>query len=267
MTKPDPKFELVPQADAATEKQLAAHKKNIGVYASGVQKSSAQFFGYAFLAGHEMAQAKQIVEHGNKPGSKGFENWLKENFPALSYRTAARWLEFAELFSARLAEKTATVAEIGFKPLHLKKSFSKKEQQAILELVPEVMDGAGMIEFMQDCKLLREPKEDGGVRLDAAKLEAWLKEHHPELAGKSFDELPKKIQNAALRALRKPRTVTAEDQKEAADFVVEQRADSIRAWAGDEENLKLCSRAKLKELEDARLALGRTIEKIRQIKQ
>jgi hypothetical protein len=260
MSKSETKFELLAPADTAAEKQLDVHKKNIRVYSTGVLRSGAQMCGYAFLAGNEMNAAAALLPHGD------LTPWLKQNFPEVSERTARNWRGFAETLNEKF--KSATVAD--FKnaklltsPTKPKKSFTEKECAALSAAVREAMDGKGMIEFLRDAKLVEEEKEQGGVRVSNEKLQAWLKEHHPDLVGKTIDELPKKIQNAALRDIRRENpSNTAVDQAQAANDVVEERTTTLIGWTEDEDNLKLCTIAKLRALEKARVELGHHIQKI-----
>lgn len=191
-------LELVSPATAHDEKQLEAHKKNIRVFADGVTRSGAQLYGYAFLAGREMNLAAQKLPHGN------LLPWIQENFPDLSNGTVGRWRTFATDVEA----KFPTVGNL--KPMLLlgtgkaKKTFSKKEQEEILKVVPEMMDGKGMVEFMRDAKLLREPQEDGGYRPNKEALKAFLKEFHPDLADTAYDALPEKIQKEFRKWYKPP---------------------------------------------------------------
>lgn len=183
---------------AAQEKQLAAHKKNLDLYFGGLQRSKAELLGYAFLIGNELNQAKDVLPHGR------FEAFVEERYQ-LPKPTQHRWREHATCVVEKWEQITAgqsptvgksTTVVLLKSPLDLagKKKFSKKEQAAILEIIPEIMERKGMVQFIQDCKLMREPKPAGGFRPDKEALEAWLKEHHPELAGQEYDALDPKVQ-------------------------------------------------------------------------
>jgi hypothetical protein len=186
------KFELVPAQDAATEKALATHKKNIKVYADGVRRSGAQLFGYAYLAGREMNLAKELLPHGQ------FEKWISNTFQDLSENTTKNWRNFA----TAIEDKRPTVGLLNGEKLELtgKKKFNKAQEAAICKLVLEIMDGMGMVEFMRASRFLKEPTPAGGFRPNAEKLEAWLKENHPELAGKKWEELPENIKREFQKA-------------------------------------------------------------------
>lgn len=149
------KFELM-QFDEQTEKRLAIRKKNISVYARGVFAGAAQLYGYAFLCGREMLLAKSEIPHGNKDSEKGFTAWLEQNFDGITVRTARNWMSFA----TQIHEKTETVSFFSSAGLDLKKrSITKRDRSTILEIIPELMDGKGMMQFMRDSKLLRDPQK------------------------------------------------------------------------------------------------------------
>jgi hypothetical protein len=152
MSQKETKFELMPAPSAAVEKRLAAHKKNLAAYVKGMQSGAAQLFGYRFLAGREMLMARELLPHGE------LRSWVEEQFPGISERTSRNWMAFAEAVLA----KTATVADLKSVagPLQLdsgKVRFSAKEHSLIARLVPDIMDGAGMVEFMREARLLKEP--------------------------------------------------------------------------------------------------------------
>jgi hypothetical protein len=172
-------LQLTTQGNAAAEKNLDAHKKNIRIYVDGVHRSGAQLFGYAFLAGREMNLAAEALPHGQ------MGKWLKANFPDITHPTEVRWRSFAKDLEA----KFATVANL--KPLQLKKSFTKKDQATILAAVPDLLDGQGMVEFMQSAKLLREPKLTGGDRtlFDKDQIKLWCSEYHPGMPARECQAL------------------------------------------------------------------------------
>jgi hypothetical protein len=239
---------LTTQPTAEVEKKLAAHKKNITAYANGVRVSGAQLFGYAFLAGREMNQAAELLPHGK------LMPWLEENFPDLSRKTTDNWREFAVNINDALPDFAK------LKPLQLKKTFSKAERQTILEAIPKVLDGQGMIEFNRACKFLKEPELVGGLNPTVDTVQEFLKEHFPDLVGKAYAELPAhvkaQIRKQVLGRKRKP---NAQDQIKAANDTVQTRIGFLTQWTADTAPLDACDRATLKELEEARLALGRVI--------
>lgn len=144
-------LQLSPSLPAATEKQLETHIKNIRLYATGVARSGAQFFGYAFLAGREINKAAEILPHGE------LLPWIKQNFPDVSESATRTWRGFAEKLEAKFAT-VANLPPLLKGPNKPKKTFSEKECSVITEVVNEAMDGNGMMEFMRGNKLLREPK-------------------------------------------------------------------------------------------------------------
>jgi hypothetical protein len=242
------KLQLTTQPTAEVEKKLAAHKKNITAYANGVTRSGAQLFGYAFMAGREMNLAADILPHGQ------LIPWLTENFPDVPRPTAHRWRDFA----SAIGEKLGSVSN--YKPLLLKKTFNKKEQAEILSAVPEIMDGQTMVEFMRAGKFLKEPELVGGLNPSVDTVQEFLREKFPDLVGKAYAELPAhvkaQIRKQVLGRKRKP---NAQDQIKAANETVQTRIGFLTQWTADTAPLDACDRATLKELEEARLALGRVI--------
>jgi hypothetical protein len=74
------------------------------------------------------------------------------NFPEITMRTAENWMLFAETILAR-AQADAASAPLLLGSLEL----NGQSHDSILQLVPEVMDGKGMMHFMRECRLLRRP--------------------------------------------------------------------------------------------------------------
>src|SRR6185437_1393951 len=82
--------------------KLEAHAKIIHTLIAAQRRGAAEQFGYAFLAGRALLQAKAIVPNGNAPvPNAGFKNWVAANLPEISMRTAENWMLFAESIIAR----------------------------------------------------------------------------------------------------------------------------------------------------------------------
>lgn len=168
-------------------------KQHIRLFADGFRRAGGELYGYAFLAGRAMLLAKPQIPHGNKDPEGGFQKWIEDNYPDISYRTAAGWMRFTEV----LQEKSATTALFNSAPKLLTDGkLSEKDCEAVLKVVPEVMDGKTMTAFMRDSRLAKDPEKAGGFRPDAKALEKWLKANHPELAGTKFTDLPEPVQKA-----------------------------------------------------------------------
>jgi len=217
--------------------RMDAHEKNIRAFLHGEARGIAQQYGYKFLAGCELLSAKQTVEHGNavaavasdeESESPGFLSWCKSKFKDVPYRTLARRMEFAR----DVLEKSKDLPLLRHKPLELSATtnLTPEEQDAIVKLVPEVMDGKGMVEFMQDMKLLKEPTFAGGLQAT------------PDQLSKS----------------RKP---TAAEIAAAADEVTRERAGWILSYASDKQ-LRLAKTKSLQLMQKAQQQLGKQIEKI-----
>ena len=153
MTKPV-QVDLIP---AGTAEKLEARKRRIETFIAAGRKASAEFFGYRFLAGREMLLAKDDLPHGNANETKaGLKNWIGASFPAIAYRTAARWMVFADL----VLDKAATLPPLKKRPLLLgNKRVGAKDRETILKTIPLLLDGKGMLEFMRAEKLLRDAQK------------------------------------------------------------------------------------------------------------
>jgi hypothetical protein len=145
------KLELIPKAIA---EKLDAHAQVIHTLIAAQRRGAAEQFGYAFLAGRALLQAKSIVPNGNaRAANAGFKNWVEAHLPELTMRTAENWMRFAESILARAQTDAAT------SPLLLGTvELTDASHDSILQIVPEVMDGKGMMRFMRETRLLRLPE-------------------------------------------------------------------------------------------------------------
>jgi hypothetical protein len=145
------KIEVIPKAIA---EKLEAHAGIIRNLIAAQRRGAAEQFGYAFLAGRALLQAKEIVPNGNnRIPNAGFKQWVEANFAEITLRTAENWMLFAESILARAQLDTAS------SPLLLGSvEMNGQSHDSILQLVPEVMDGKGMMRFMRETRLLRPPE-------------------------------------------------------------------------------------------------------------
>ena len=145
------KLEIIPRAIA---EKLENHAHVIHTLIAAQRRGAAEQFGYAFLAGRALLQAKSIVPNGNAPRpNAGFKHWVEANLPEITMRTAENWMLFAESILARAQLDAAT------SPLLLGTvELTGASHDSILQLVPEVMDGKGMMRFMRETRLLRPPE-------------------------------------------------------------------------------------------------------------
>jgi hypothetical protein len=144
------KLEVIPKSIA---EKLEAHAKVIHTLIAAQRRGAAEQFGYAFLAGRALLQAKAIVPNGNlKTPHAGFKRWVDANFPEITMRTAENWMAFAESIMAH-AHLSATNSSLQLGSIDL----NEQSHESILQLIPEVMDGKGMMRFMRECRLLRAP--------------------------------------------------------------------------------------------------------------
>ena len=144
-----PHFELVESLPTDTEKRLALHEANLATYIKGFRLGAAQMYGYAFLAGREAILAREALPVSKK-NDRGFQKWVEGNFPDVCIRTVRNWMAFSELLSSKT--EMVSVLEFG------KTKFSKGDCKAILDIVPQLMDGKTMTAFMRDSQLARDPK-------------------------------------------------------------------------------------------------------------
>lgn len=144
--------ELISKTAAET---LETHAKFISSCIRGQRKSAAEQFGYAFLAGHRLLLAKADLPHGNSDSdlNGGLQRWAERRFRDCPYRTLSRWMVFAEAVTPHLVQTPAA-------PLMLDRSKIKAcDRPVILDAVLRVMDGKGMMKFMRDSRLLRDPEK------------------------------------------------------------------------------------------------------------
>ena len=153
-SKSKPELEHIPKATADA---LDLHKRNIRSFLAGELKGAAEQFGYAYLAGREMLLAREALPHGNTGDrALGVKKWIAANFPRLAYRTAASRMELARCFN----ESKDAAALFKSRPLLLAKGkLTVKDRAIILQAVPMVLDGKGMMAFMRAGRLLRDPEK------------------------------------------------------------------------------------------------------------
>jgi hypothetical protein len=145
------KLEVISKAVA---EKLEAHAEVIHNLIAAQRRGAAEQFGYAFLAGRALLQAKSIVPNGNsRLPNAGFKNWVAANLPEITMRTAENWMLFAESIISRAQ------VDAGNSPLLLGTlDMNGSAHDSVLKLVPEIMDGRGMMRFMRDTRLLRVTK-------------------------------------------------------------------------------------------------------------
>jgi hypothetical protein len=135
----------------ATAEKLEAHAQVIHTLIAAQRRGAAEQFGYAFLAGRALLQAKAIVPNGNsRLSNAGFKNWVAANLPEITMRTAENWMLFAESVLSR-AQVDACNSPLLLGSLEI----DGTAHESILKIVPEIMDGKGMIRFLRDSCLLR----------------------------------------------------------------------------------------------------------------
>lgn len=210
--------------------RLETHAKEVDAYLQGERIGLLQHEGYKFLAGCKFLEIKEETSHGNAVNGEGFVKFCQRRFLNVPHRTITFRMDFATKVLARAKEIP------GFKhqPLVLGRptaQLSVEQQEAILKMVPEIMDGRGMVEFMQDMKLLKEPELAGGLR-------------------------------ASAEQLAKPRKPSAAEIAKAADELTRERAGWLVGWSVDKKNLVLAKTKTLQQLESARVKLGKQIETI-----
>jgi hypothetical protein len=154
------KLEIIPRAVA---EKLEAHANIIHTLIAAQRRGAAEQFGYAFLAGRALLQAKSIVPNGNaRAPNAGFKHWVQANLPEITMRTAENWMLFAESILAR-AQVDAPTSPLFLGTVEL----TGQSHDSVLQLVPEVMDGKGMMRFMRHTRLLRAPERQ---RHDPSKI-------------------------------------------------------------------------------------------------
>ena len=144
-----------------------------------------------------LTETKEVLGHAQ------FGPWLKENvFQDLddtafdsAWRNMRRWMETARAACALL--QIGHDVRFGDLPLHKVLNYpadqlpqdARDVQAQILNFLEGNTQHAIQMEFKN---LLA---QSGGFRPSKTQLNAWLKKHHPDLAGTPFDDLPAAIQN------------------------------------------------------------------------
>jgi hypothetical protein len=204
------KLEVIPRIVA---EKLEAHAQVIHSLIAAQRRGAAEQFGYAFLAGRALLQAKNIVPNGNtKVPAAGFKRWVDANFPEITMRTAENWMLFAETILAR-AEADAASAPLLLGSLEL----NGQSHDSILQLVPEVMDGKGMMHFMRECRLLRRPTR----RRHSSRKSVSADEATREQSARARRLWERIVANFAAGEKVLPQIDSAEDLKRYLEMVVE----------------------------------------------
>lgn len=152
MPQPILEVEHIPKEAADA---LDRHKKTIAVCIKGHRTGSAQMFGYAYLAGREILAVREVLPHGNTGNrSLGICKWLAAHFPTLPRRTATRFMEFADDVHANQRARAIFAKN---PDLLTTGKLTVKDRAAILEIIPLVLDGKSMKQFMRDSRLLADP--------------------------------------------------------------------------------------------------------------
>jgi len=183
------KLEVISKAVA---EKLEAHAEVIHTLIAAQRRGAAEQFGYAFLAGRALLQAKAIVPNGNsRLPNAGFKNWVAANLPEITMRTAENWMLFAESVLSRAQ------VDAGNSPLLLGAvEINGSSHDSILRLVPEIMDGKGMMRFMRDSRLLRTARRSRH-RLGAALSAPDISRQKNARARHVWDRVLINLQNAA----------------------------------------------------------------------
>jgi len=183
------KLEVISKAVA---EKLEAHAQLVHTLIAAQRRGAAEQFGYAFLAGRALLQAKAIVPNGNsRLPNAGFKNWVVANLPEITMRTAENWMLFAESILSRAQ------VDAGNSPLLLGAvEINGSSHDSILRLVPEIMDGKGMMRFMRDSRLLRSARRSRR-RLGAALSAQDISRQKNARARRGWDRILIHLEKAA----------------------------------------------------------------------
>lgn len=194
-------LELLPAADAETEKKIAGHVKVIRSAIDGHLRARSLFRVYALIGGAHANFLAELAPHGQA------KKILQEHFDDVSRSRLYEWRKWAK----KLADANPKSPTVGLltAPSLGKKQVPLKMLKAADAEIDAVLGDQSYIDFLRD----KPKKEPGGYRYDKAKLEKWLKEHHPDHVGKTYEELPPKIQSA-FRKFNAPEPMSAEDGAE-----------------------------------------------------
>lgn len=200
------------ESDVVLSAEQSRHIKKIKAYHAACIKNVKQQMGYAFLVGLELDSLKKTLDHGQ------FEDVCAKSFPSIPERSLKRYKQF---FTAMLelkpaSGKSAIVALLtDGKAVNSKGKLTKEGQTAVLDAFYEATDGKTLTDMYRDLGVIRQPKPDGGFRPPEKEVQAWLKEHHPELAGTKFADLPEALRKQFKKQYRPalPEEITIEAKR------------------------------------------------------
>lgn len=242
---------LVTQRDgeASASKEIQARVKVLGIAIKGHRRAASLMFAYAAVGGAQANRLAEIMDHGE------LEKLLERRFK-VPQQTMLRWRQFAKDLAPALSKRPTVGLLDG---PQIGKTIPAKQAEAIQAAVLEVMDGNGMVEFMRDCKLLREVEEPGGYKPDVEMFEKWKAQQEPPLPAETkYDDL-KPGQQLAFRRFAAAQAGPRETP-EKADEKAARLAEELHAALTDAVNCKWVLRVEIK----LRQSLQQTAELVRE---
>lgn len=246
----NPKFELVNQAEAAAEKKVESHLAGIGVAFNGARRAGVQLVGQMVIAGSHMNDLMELLPHGD------MEKRIAERYPDLSKATQHRWRNLSFEVLEAVKTKCPTMRLLSAKG---KLRGGKKNEAALLEIIPAILQGRNVTEFLQDCKLLRAPQLKGGERIPKDLAKKFCESCHPEMPLAACLPLPGKLKKEYYK-WEATQTNNAVTEAETADRMAQDQIAQLRSFVADPNPARLCKLSTLKDLVESKDALGRFLQ-------
>ena len=247
------KLQLTTQSTGEMEKRLAELKKLLRVGFAQMRNAGAQMVGWRVIVGDYMNQAKAELPHG------GFEDWVAVEF-GMAKSTQHRWREFSTLFLAEVTKlKSPALGHLG--RLSVTGKGKKKAVEMILEIAPRILQDRGEVEFMRDCKLLRDHEEHhkGGVIISKVDAETCLK-CGIGVEGVAAEKWP---HAEKVKCRNYIDAQNAPDPKQSALDALQIFKGQLQTMVDDHDSFALAPLGIIAELEGVRVALGQHIAEIR----
>ncbi len=187
-------------------------------------------FGALMISTKAWGKETKLIPHGT------FDKWVAKHCPQVPRRTAKHYAEITEKF---LNKQKGSVALLKIEsPEDLAKALLLGEPSPELDALCDGETQRGLLGWQDEEEAEEKPKA-GGFCPPEKKVQAWLKEHYPELVGTKFKKLPKAIAKAFQKQfLAGPRK---DPEKEHAERVLQAQTDGEgwieegrRIWYSDD---------------------------------
>ena len=144
-------------------------------------------FGAAFWAVEQVVLSTCGQNSG--PGAYGFASWLRDHAPEISRTTAIRYRDIAEATAEKF--KIADPVRVFSLPVEELDEQERAKREKVVEFVADKSMRGIQLELG-----LVESRGRGGYHPSEVAVARWLEEHHADLAGTAYADLPKALQTA-----------------------------------------------------------------------